>query len=446
MAKRLEWKTERRKVSELIPYEGNPRQLTKVQARQLEKSLKKFNLVEIPAINTDNKVIAGHQRLVIMMLLGRRDEVIDVRVPNRKLTEAEFREYNLRSNKNTGEWDWDMLANNFDLDLLKEVGFSTEELSGKLMPKIDEDDFDAGEEYEKITEAKAKRGEIYKLGNHRLMCGDSTSREDVTALMGGGKADMIFTDPPYGVNYTQDKYKGIRKERKVPFADAGKILGDNKTEAELYEFLKKAFELMNEFSHDHAPIYVCHATKTQIAFHTAFRDAGYLFSQTIIWLKERIILALGQDYHRVYEPIMFGWKQGSKHFANRTITTDKEVWDLDKMTFEERLDLWYLIRDKSKNYIHPTQKPIRLAERALKKSSKIGDLLYEPFNGSGSTMMACEKTGRKCYACELDPKYVDVSIDRWQRSTGQKAMLVRTADGTDLRKGLAFDAIKPSTQ
>lgn len=123
----------------------------------------------------------------------------------------------------------------------------------------------------------------------------------------------------------------------------------------------------------------------------------------------------------MYEPIMFGWKEGSKHYKDKTITTEKEVWDLDKLKFEERLDLWYISRDKSKDYIHPTQKPIRLCERALNKNSKVGDLLFEPFNGSGSTMMACEKAERRCFGMELDPKYAEVAIQRWESTTGLKA-------------------------
>ena len=419
----LSWKTERRKISELVPWEKNPRIMTRKQAEDLRNSLERFNLVEIPAINTDNRVIAGHQRLMTLHLLGRGQEEIDVRVPSRTLTEEEFKEYNLRSNKNLGEWNWDMLANNFDMAMLKNVGFTSEELSAKLSPPVSEDDFDADAAAEEARKnLYVAKGDIYQLGRHRLMCGSSTEREDVSKLMGEDKADMIFTDPPYGVNYSQAKYEAIHRTRKKNFLDRGKILGDAPAdELSFYKFLLDSFLICDQFSHDHAPIYVCHATKQQLAFFTAFRDAGYLFSQTIIWLKERIILAMGQDYHRVYEPIMFGWKKGSKHFANRLITTDKEVWDLDRKTFEERLDVWYISRDKSKDYVHPTQKPIRLVERAMKKSSKFGDLLYEPFSGSGSTLMACEQTDRRCNAMELDPAYVQAAIGRWESMTKEKA-------------------------
>lgn len=424
MAEKLVWHTEKRKVNELVPYEQNPRQMTQKQAADLQRSLEKFNLVEIPAINTDNKIIAGHMRLKALQLLGRGDEEIEVRIPNRSLTAREFQEYNIRSNKNIGEWDWDVLANNFDIEVLKDAGFTMEELSGKFTPELDEDNFDAQKAYDAIKEPVAKLGDIYQLGNHRLMCGDSTKRDDVEKLMNGQKADMVFTDPPYNVNYSYAKYEAIGGGRKKKFLDGGKILNDNKTELDFYQFLYDVFKNIYEFSQDHMAIYVCFATKTEIPFRTAFRDAGFLFSQTIIWLKERLILAMVQDYHRVYEPIIFGWKDGSKHYKDKTITTAKELWDLDKLKFEERLDLWYISRDKATDYIHPTQKPIRLAERALNKNTKLGDLLYEPFGGSLSTLMACEKAGRRCFAMELDPAYIDVGIQRWEQYTGMKAVKI----------------------
>jgi DNA modification methylase len=263
------------------------------------------------------------------------------------------------------------------------------------------------------------------MGPHRLMCGDATDRSDVEFLMNGEKADLSFTDPPYNVNYTYAKYEAIHRARKRKFIDSGKIFNDDKTSEEFYQFLLDSFSLVYEFTKDHAAFYCCFATKTELEFRTAFRDAGWHFSQTIIWLKERIILALGQDYHRVYEPILFGWKEKRNHYKDKSISNEKEVWDPDKMSFEERLDLWWISRDKSKDYIHPTQKPVRLMERAINKNTKVGDLLYEPFAGSCSTLMACDQTGRRCYAMELDPKYCDVSVLRWERSTGQKVKLIR---------------------
>jgi DNA modification methylase len=240
------------------------------------------------------------------------------------------------------------------------------------------------------------------------MCGDSTDAKDVEKLMGGVLAQMTFTDPPYNVDYKYAKYEAIHKGRKKKFMDAGRIFNDKKTSEEFYHFLLDSLRNVYNFTVDSATIYVCYATKTELEFRTAFRDAGWLFSQTIIWLKERIILALGQDYHRVYEPILFGWKEGNKRMTNKKLTTEKEVWDPDKLSFEERLDVWYLHRDKSADYVHPTQKPVSLPERAIKKHTNLGDIVLEPFAGSGSTLIACEQLGRVCYCNEIDPRYCDV--------------------------------------
>lgn len=184
MAEKLTWKTEQRKVKDLIPWDKNPRKLTPEQAQQLDASLEKFDLVEIPAINTDNKLVAGHQRVMRLLLKGRGEELVDVRVPSRELSQEEFKEYNLRSNKNTGEWDEDLLAG-FDPALLAEVGFESKELD-RIFGDGDEDDFDGDKEAEAIVEPVAKLGDIYELGRHRLMCGDASKAEDVAKLMGGG--------------------------------------------------------------------------------------------------------------------------------------------------------------------------------------------------------------------------------------------------------------------
>lgn len=196
---KLVWHTESRKISDLIPYEGNPRIMTKKQADDLRKSLEKFNLVEIPVIDTHDRIIAGHMRLKIMQTIGRGEEEIEVRVPNRELTEKEFREYNIRSNKNTGSWDMDILANSFDTSDLVEWGFEENELGiSPDEPQDAEPQIDRAEELNKKWQVKM--GDLWLLGNHKLLCGDSTKAEDVARVMGGEKADMVFTDPPYGIN------------------------------------------------------------------------------------------------------------------------------------------------------------------------------------------------------------------------------------------------------
>lgn len=366
---KITWHIEKRRIAELNPAAYNPRRLTDKQAADLGVSLDRFGLAEPIVINLNNTIIGGHQRVFILRQRGVED--VDVMVPSRLLTEDEEKELNLRLNKNVGEFDIEKLAA-FSSDLLSDVGFTPDELQNIFDKDAVEDGFDAQAEYDAISQAVTVRGDLYILGRHRLLCGDSTSQDDVARVMNGELADMVFTDPPYNVDYKYAKYEAIHKGRKKKFLNGGKIFNDKKTPEEFYKFLLDVFTMVRMFSKTSMSFYVCHATKTQEEFFAAYRDAGFHFSQTIIWIKERFILAMGQDYHRVYEPIMFGWKEGEDHYKNKKICKETEVWNLDRLSFEEQLDAWYLARDKSADYVHPTQKPIRLPERAIKKNCPIG--------------------------------------------------------------------------
>lgn len=248
--KKLIWKTERRKISNLAPYKHNPRRITEEETAQLTKSLEKFDLVEIPAVNTDGTIIAGHQRLTIMKALGRGPEVVDVRVPSRKLTEAELKEYNLRSNKNTGEWDFNILSNQFDQTMLTEVGF---DLSSFPEPEVDV--VDGQDDVPKMRKTKIKTGDIFRLGEHRLLCGSAIKKEDADKLMTGEKATLVFTDPPYGVGI------GKKNVMLVPFGKAGKCLNNLKMDdmkpKELGDMLLKAFTLWRGYMADNCLVFVC---------------------------------------------------------------------------------------------------------------------------------------------------------------------------------------------
>lgn len=414
----ISWKNEKRKIADLTPAPYNPRQMTEKQARDLEVSLERFDLADPVVINRNGRIIGGHQRIEILRRRGTIE--VDVRVPDRELTETEERELNLRLNRNLGEWDWGKLAE-FDPGMLKDVGFDALEMV-RLLHGVVEDGMDADAEAEAITEPQTSLGDIYKLGRHRLLCGDSTEREDVSRVMDGNLADMVFTDPPYNVDYNyQAKYEAINHGRKKRFLDGGKILNDKKSPEEYYQFLLAVFQNIYEFSKPEMSLYVCHATKTQEEVWRAWKEARFHFSQTIIWLKERFILGMSQDYHRIYEPILFGWKQGENHWKNKTITKVSEFWTLDQTSFEEEMDIWYVNRDKSVEYEHPTQKPIRLPERAIRKNCPPEGLIFEPFGGGGSSLLAAEQLNRSCYAIELDPRYCDVIVRRWERLTGQEA-------------------------
>lgn len=435
---KLQWTTEKRLVKDLKLWGKNPRKITREQAERLYESLNKFNLVEIPAIDTDNTIIAGHQRITILLALGRGEESIDVRVPNRKLTDDEFQEYNLRSNKNTGEWDYELLAN-FDEAMLLAVGFK-DEMDLIFQNKDKDDNFDVDEALGAIVEPKAKRGDVYALGPHRLMCGDATSADDLRILMQGKRAQMCFTDPPYNVNYTGGMGTHEKHEREG-------ILNDHMGKGQFYEFLKNSCS--NIIAHTEGGVYVCMSSSELETLKTAFEASGGHWQSYIIWVKNTFTLSRA-DYQHQYEPIFYGWPQASKnhYFTERRdlgnvwedLREIKSSFDGNYTTIKFqgyevkikgkaegsvqrkkwKVDIWRY--DKPvKSADHPTMKPVPMVIEAVANSSKIGDIVLDIFGGSGSTLIASEQSRRACYMLELDPKYVDVIIARWERLTGQKA-------------------------
>ena len=390
----LFWTTEKRKINDLIPTEGNPRQMTAKQVEDLKKSLTKFNLAEIPAINQNNKILAGHQRLKILQLMGRGEEAIDVRVPSRILTEQEEREYLIRSNKNTGEWDFDALANNFEIEELKEWGFEDEDFDGNFGG-------DGKEETEEVPAApetpKSQRGFIYQLGRHRLMNGDSTNAGDVALLMDGKKADMVFTDPPYGVSYSKkneflnsiDKGNSIQKD----------IENDDWDEEGIKIFWKKAFTIIRDNLADVNSYYIF-GPQIQGMMMMMMMEAGLPYRHVIIWVKNNHVLGRC-DYNYKHEPIFFGWTKTHKFYGFGEFQTS--VWTVDK---------------PHKSDLHPTMKPIELMKNGILNSSLNDQICLDPFLGSGSTLIACEQTNRICYGMEIDPVYADVAIKRYCNLTG----------------------------
>jgi DNA modification methylase len=431
----MKWTTEKRKVNDLIPYDKNPRQMTDKQNKDLTASLKKFDLVEIPAINKDGTILAGHQRLRIMQSLGRGDEEIDVRVPDRQLSEKDVQEYNIRSNKNTGEWNFDELANSFEVDDLLKWGFEEFDLS--LDSKVKEDDVPDLDEGEPI----AKLGDIYQLGNHRIMCADATSEEDVAKLMAESKAQMTFTDPPYNVDYTG----GMGTHEKN---DRGGILNDKMSKEDFYQFLLAVNNNICEYTL--GGIYICMSSSELDTLKTSFEQAGGHWQSFIIWVKDNFTLSRS-DYQHLYEPILYGWngKVVNHYFIQHR--DNPNVWEsLDKLKSEfdgthtiikfhgfevkilgkvegevkrkkQKNDIWRYNKP-TKSEEHPTMKPVKLCAEAIKNSSKPNDIVMDLFLGSGSTLIACEQLGRRCYGLELDPKYIDVIIKRWEQFTGEKAV------------------------
>ena len=389
-------------IDKLIFAEYNPRQLTKDQYKDLKDSITRFGLVDPMIVNTHkqrkNILVGGHQRVRVAKDLGF-EEVPCVEV---KLTLDKEKELNIRLNKNTGEWDYDALANYFDVGELTDWGFTDDELQfWAEEPKeglIDDD------EVPEVEEAVTQTGDLWMLGDHKVLCGDATKKEDVERLMEGQKADMVFTDPPYNVDYDQDK-SPLGK----PEGSKGKIQNDNMSREEFNIFVTNWMD--NVMSYAVGGIYVCMSCKEWGNIMSVFEKLGGHWSSTIIWNKNSFVMGR-QDYHRKFEPILYGWKEGNKHYwcGDRK---QSDVWDVDRHI---------------KNDLHPTMKPIELMVNAISNSTIKNNNVLDPFLGSGSTLIACEKTNRKCYGMEIDPHYCDVIVKRWEEYTGKKAERTERAE------------------
>jgi len=411
-------------IKDLKPSEYNPRKDLKpsdAEYKKIKKSIKEFGYIDPLVVNSDMTVIGGHQRLKVLEELGYKE--IDCVIVD--LKKSKEKALNIALNKIQGDWDYlklkDLLleidTGEFDIDI---TGFDEEEIAELLGQdiEIEEDGFDAQCEYEKIVEPKTKNGDLWVLGNHRLFCGDATIIVNVEKLMNEEKANLIFTDPPYNVGYDYDWRAPLHKGKKV----AHRFFSDKKSDQEYCSFICEVFKNAYLASTNDANFYCWFATKHHSIVESGIKEAGWHISQVLIWLKNYPVLSSGQDFHRTFEPCLHGWKKNEKHFFNR-IGNYRDVVNWDE--FELLLDIWYEKRDSITGYEHPTQKPIRLAERALRKSSRIGDVVLDFFGGSGSTLIACEQLNRKCYMMEIDPIYSDVIVKRWERYTGKKAELTK---------------------
>lgn len=387
-----------KKVKELIPYDKNPRKNDEA-VKYVAESIKQFGF-KIPIIIDKNGVIvAGHTRLKASKKLGL--EEVPVIIAD-DLNEEQIKAFRLADNKvgEIAEWDLDLLNEELEdiIDLnMEDFGFDMDlDFESK---EVEEDDF----EIQVPEEPKAKLGDIYQLGNHRLMCGDSTDEENVAKLMNGKKADMLFTDPPYGVNY-EKKTKEVLKSKNYT-----KISNDDLNLSDFKDFLYNIFTNARQQLKDTASYYVfsCQGGDQEMMMMMMMRECGIPCRHQIIWVKDAPVFSMGRlDYDYKHEPILYGWVK--KHEFQRKGTQDKSVWEFKRTA----------------NKLHPTMKPIELIANAILNSIKQNDVVLDLFGGSGSTLIACEQLNRICYTMELDPKYVDVIINRWENLTGGKAVLL----------------------
>ena len=386
-------------LKELKPAAYNPRKKLKKGDKEYEKikqSLLKFGYVDPIIVNEDLTVIGGHQRLTVLKDLDYETAKCVIV----KLSKEDEKALNIALNKITGQWDDALLADllldlqesDFNLDL---TGFEPPEIDNILSnvhdKELSEDEFDVEEELKKPT--VSRHGDIWQLGKHRVICGDSTKSETYDQLLGDKKANLVVTDPPYNVDVEET---------------AGKILNDNMSDGDFYQFLLSMFTQVENHMEDDASIYVFHADTEGLNFRKAFKDAGFYLSGCCIWKKNSLVLGRS-PYQWQHEPCLYGWKKKGKHqwFSDRKQTT---IWEYD--------------RPKSSKD-HPTMKPIQLMAYPIQNSSMRGTIVLDPFLGSGSTLIAADQTGRICYGIELDEKFVDVIVKRYIEVTGDTEVTVQ---------------------
>ena len=386
---------EKLKTELLIPADYNPRKDIKPgypEYDKLKRSIEQFGYVE-PVIwnKTTGRVVGGHQRLKVLLDMG----ITEIECVVIEMDEDKEKALNIALNKISGDWDKDKLAlliadlqgADFDVSL---TGFEPAELDDlfkdSLKDSIHDDDFDVDAELQKP--AVTKPGDVWKLGRHRLVCGDSTKSDTFTVLMDGKLANLVVTDPPYNVNYE---------------GSAGKIKNDNMGNEAFYEFLLEAFKNTEAAMAKDASIYVFHADTEGLNFRKAFAESGFYLSGTCIWKKQSLVLGRS-PYQWQHEPVLFGWKKSGKHnwYADRKQTT---IWEFEK---------------PKKNADHPTMKPVALVAYPILNSSLSNCIVLDPFGGSGSTLIACEQTDRICYTIELDEKYCDVIVKRYIEQVGDE--------------------------
>ena len=396
----LQWTTVQRMVNDLVPYEKNPQKMSKAQEKKLTRYIEELGLVEIPAIDFDGIVIAGHKRCKVLQLLGRGQEMIDVRFPNRKLTDSEFKTYNIASNVNFGDWDMDLLEQEFmdiDLELFAGLNADLEKVYDKILDRqlqVDEseDEFESNLAENAITTL----GDVYTFESpakglvHVLVCGDSTTAEAVAKALAGEVPIIMVTDPPYGVEYDPS---WRAKARNGKIASVSKVLNDDNPCWE---------QVYSLFPGDVA--YVWHAARFASVVQADLEACGLQVSYQIIWNKANAALSRG-DYHWKHEPCWYVVREGKKHNwqGSRKETT---VWDIANLSSQKT------IREEGQTG-HSTQKPLECMRRPILNNSAIGEHVYDPFCGSGSTLIASEQASRNCHALELSEKHCDMIVRRY---------------------------------
>lgn len=411
--------------TKVTPYERNVKEHTETQIANIVNSIRRFGWQQDVVITADNVLVIGHGRRMAAIELGCEMPYHMIDKKADQLTDKDIRELRIADNQTNAEtgFDWGMFAveaedldfDGFDFD------FDVDQEFGEQSEEVVEDEYDP----EPPVDPVCKRGDIWQLGEHRLMVGDSTSEKDIRALMDGELADLWLTDPPYNVNYQ---------------GTAGKIQNDNMESAQFHAFLVDADKAAAENMKNGAAFYIWHADSEGLNFRGACEETGLHVRECLIWVKNSLVLGRS-DYQWRHEPCLYGWKEGAAHYftnsrAETTVIQDLTEIDPEKMKKEELVELVKKILNNTpttviemdkptRNGDHPTMKPVALFDYLIRNSTKRGEIVLDSFAGSGTTIMACEQNGRKARCMELDPQYADVIIRRWETFTGEKAKKIK---------------------
>ena len=425
-----------RRVGDLVPYAANARTHSPEQVEQIARSIREFGFVNPVLVDSDSGIIAGHGRVLAAQVLGLTEvPTLDVHW----LTPEQRRAYILADNQIALNAGWDDALLQQELGALREIGFDltvlgfADERLDDLLTSVQQPPPEPDAAPPLTRHAHSKLGDLWQLGQHYVLCGDSTKRAELERLMGGELADVVWTDPPYNVGY----------EGGTP--DALTIENDSMDDTSFRQFLADALRSIAAVMRPGAALYVAHADTEGLNFRSAFKTAGLKLASCLVWKKNSLVLGRS-DYQWMHEPILYGWKPGRRHrwFGGRKKTTVQQIgesfgfvrmddgrWQISlgdavllidaDATVEELVPTVMFHEKPRRSEDHPTMKPVALIERMLRNSARAGDLVLDAFGGSGSTLIAAEQLGMRAYLCELDPRYCDVIVRRWQEFTGRRA-------------------------
>src|SRR3989338_9829880 len=416
MAKKLEWETVRRRVDDLLPFPGNPRKLDDQQQAALTKSLKRFSLVEIPVADLDNTILAGHARLWTLQMLKRGSEMVDVRIPSRKLSDNERKSYLLTSNAVKGSWDYDILRT-FDTELILDIGFNADELQNLWDDlQTDNDQFNEEAELAKIKVPTVKPGDLIQLGVHKLLCADATDEKMVRKLVGNELIDFVDVDGPFNIKYSyqgkNNKYGGSEKDDKTP----------DEYSAFMKALIKNSLAVSKKDAHF---VYWCDE-RWVFLIQQLYRELGIDSKRLCIWVKNNSMPTVKVAFNKATEFACYGTRGTpflNDKLKNLNTILNKEV-EGGSRAISDIIDLfsiWLEKRLPTDQYEHPTQKPPTLHEKALRRCTRVGDNVLDLCAGSGSLMVACEQMKRRSFLCEVDPIFATLITKRYELLTKNKA-------------------------